>query len=304
MTDPRRIIGNESAFHRFLIGTREAAVVSDGPLLLTPPGEVFTTLAPELIDGALRAAFMDGGPMRIEQNVLLVDLDGALALFDNGMGTSQLFGSQAGRLLTSLAEAGVRPDEIDAMVLSHAHPDHCWGTTHDDGRPTFPNATIYMAQEELRFWEQCTDPEMEAVVEGVAKHLAPLRERIRFFRDGEEFLPGVRAMAAPGHTPGHTIFLISSGEERLCVLCDVTFHDPLSYAFPQAASAYDYDKALGARTRCETLACLADQRTRVISYHAPWPGIGHVARAGDAFRYVPAPIIRHEDERMTNSSAA
>jgi glyoxylase-like metal-dependent hydrolase (beta-lactamase superfamily II) len=295
MAEPGRIIGHEPAFHRFRIGDREAAVVSDGPLLLTPPSEVFTTLAPELIDGALHAAFLPGGPMRIEQNVLLVDLDGELALFDNGMGTSQLFGPQAGRLVRSLAEAGVRPDQVGAMVLSHAHPDHCWGTMRDDGTPTFPNATIHMAEDELRFWEQCTDPEMAAVVEGVTKHLAPLRDRIRFFRDGEEFLPGLRAVAAPGHTPGHTIFLISSGEERLCVLCDITFHDPLSYTFPASESAYDYDKAQGARTRIEKLAWLAESRMRLISYHAPWPGIGHVARAGEAFRYVPAPIIRPSD---------
>ena len=133
-------------------------MVSDGPLLLTPPDDVFTTLAPDQIEAALRDAFLPNGPMRIEQNVLLVDLDGELALFDNGMGTSQLFGPLAGRLLASLAEAGVRPEQIGAMVLSHAHPDHCWGTMRDDGKPAFPNATIYMAREELRFWENCTDP--------------------------------------------------------------------------------------------------------------------------------------------------
>ncbi len=270
-------------------------MVSDGPLLLTPPGEVFTALAPDQIESALYDVFLANGPMRIEQNVLLVDLGGELALFDNGMGTSQLFGPLAGRLLTSLAEAGVHPEQIGAMVLSHAHPDHCWGTVRDDGTPAFPNATIYMAREELQFWENCTDPEMKDVVDGVAKHLLPLRDRIRFFREGGEFLPGLQAVAAPGHTPGHTIFHISSGEERICVLCDVTFHDPLSYAFPESASAYDYDKVLGARTRSATLARLADARMRVISYHAPWPGIGHVARLGGAFRYVPEPIIRRLD---------
>ena len=295
MLEHSRISGHEPAFHCFNVGNRSAAVVSDGPLLLTPPDEVFTTLAPNLIEDALRDAFLPTGPMRIEQNILLLDLDGELALFDNGMGTSQLFGSEAGRLLRSLSEAGVRPDQISAMVLSHAHPDHCWGTMRDDGTPTFPNATIYMAEEELRFWESCTDPDMAAVVEGVQKHLAPLRDRMRFFRDNEEFLPGVRAIAAPGHTPGHTMFLISSAGEELCVLCDVTFHDPLSYAFPESESAYDYDKVRGVRTRTEKLTWLAQSRLRVISYHAPWPGLGHVARAGGAFRYVQEPIIRLSD---------
>src|SRR6478736_3417531 len=222
MPDRRRITGREPGFHRFRIGEHEAAVVTDGPLLLTPPGDVLHTLAPEQIADALLAAFLPSGPMRIEQNILLVNIDGALVLFDNGMGSSQLFGPHAGRLLESLADAGVAADEIDALVLSHAHPDHCWGTMRDDGTPTFPNATIYMAEKELAFWERCTDEDMKAVVEGVQKHLIPLRSRIRFFRDNQEFLPGVRAIAAPGHTPGHAIFLVSSGDEQLCVSCDVT----------------------------------------------------------------------------------
>lgn len=295
MPDRRRITGREPGFHRFRLGEREAAVVTDGPLLLTPPGDVFLTLAPEQIADALRAAFLPSGPMRIEQNILLVNIDGALVLFDNGMGSSQLFGSCAGRLLESLADAGVAADEIDALVLSHAHPDHCWGTMRDDGTPTFPNATIYMAEAELRFWETCTDPAMSEVVEGVAKHLAPLRDRIRFFTDGQEFLPGLRAIAAPGHTPGHTIFTIASGDEQLCVLCDIAFHDPLSFAYPAGHSAYDQDQVQGAQTRSRTLAWLADTRMRLISYHAPWPGIGHVARSGAAYRSVPEPMIRIED---------
>jgi glyoxylase-like metal-dependent hydrolase (beta-lactamase superfamily II) len=295
MPQRRRITGREPGFHRFRIGAHEAAVVSDGPLLLTPPGDVFLTLAPTLIEDALRSAFLPGGPMRIEQNVLLVNIDDALVLFDNGMGSSQLFGPLAGRLPESLADAGVAADEIEFLVLSHAHPDHCWGTMRDDGTPTFPNAAIYIAQEELLFWERCTDPTMTDVVEGVAKHLAPVRDRIRFFADGEEFLPGLRAISAPGHTPGHTIFTITSGGEQLCVLCDIAFHDPLSFAYPEGESAYDYDRELGAQTRSKTLAWLADTRMRLVSYHAPWPGIGHVARSGTGYRFVSEPMIRTEN---------
>jgi glyoxylase-like metal-dependent hydrolase (beta-lactamase superfamily II) len=295
MPERRRITGREPALHRFRIGEREAAIVSDGPLLLTPPGDVFLTLAPTQIEDALREAFVANGPMRIEQNVFLIDIDGELVLFDNGMGSSQLFGPYAGRLLGSLADAGVAADEIDILVLSHAHPDHCWGTMREDGTPTFPNAAIYMSEQELRFWESCTDADMGEVVKGVAKHLAPLRDRIRFFTDGDEFLPGLRAIAAPGHTPGHTIFTISSGDEHLCVLCDIAFHHPLSFSYPEGESAYDYDRTLGAQTRSRTLAWLAETRLRLVSYHAPWPGIGHVARSGAAYRFVPEPMIRIEE---------
>src|SRR5262249_49486982 len=173
MAEPGCISGREPAFHRFTIGDRQAAIVSDGPLHLTPPGEVFTTLAPDLIERALHDAFLTAGPMRIEQNVLLLDLDGELALFDNGMGASQLFGSEAGRLLRSLSEAGVHPDQIRAMVLSHAHPDHCWGTMRADGTPTFPNATISMAGAKHTFRERCADPDNAAVAERVPQELAP-----------------------------------------------------------------------------------------------------------------------------------
>ena len=295
MHDRRRITGRETGFHRFRIGEREAAVVTDGPLLLTPASGVFLELTPTQIENTLHAAFLPNEPMRIEQNILLVNIDGALVLFDNGMGSSQLFGPQAGRLLESLADAGVAADEIDVLVLSHAHPDHCWGTMRDDGTPTFPNATIYMAEQELRFWESCTDRVLSDVVVGFDKHLAPLRDRIRFFTDGQEFLPGLRAIAAPGHTPGHTIFTISSADEQLCVLCDIAFHDPLSFAYPEGHSAYDQDQVMGAQTRSRTLAWLAETRTRLVSYHAPWPGIGHVARSGAAYRFVPEPMIRSVD---------
>ena len=78
-------------------------------------------------------------------------------------------------------------------------------------------------------------------------------------------------------------------------MCDIAFHDPLSFSYPEGESAYDYDKALGAQTRSRTLAWLADSRMRLVSYHAPWPGIGHVARSGAAYRFVPEPTIRSVD---------
>jgi glyoxylase-like metal-dependent hydrolase (beta-lactamase superfamily II) len=286
MLQPCLISSHEPAFHRFVVGNRVAAVVSDGPLLLTPPGEVFTTLAPNLIEAALRDAFLPPGPMRIEQNVLLLDLDGELALFDNGMGTSQLFGPEAGRLLRSLSEAGVRPDEINAMVLSHAHPDHCWGTMRDDGTPNFPNATLYISQEEIDFWQSNPPGERrERSIAGVRKHLLPLRDRMRFMRDGEEFLPGVQAWLTPGHTPGHMAFLFAGG---WCLTGDVAFHDPLSYAFPEAHSAFDVDPQLGVVTRRLLLQRMANEKLRIIGYHHPWPGLGHVDGAGGKFRFVAA----------------
>ena len=184
------------------------------------------------MDAAMTAAGQRTDAVQVEQNCLLLEADGRRALFDNGLGSEKLYGPDSGKLLGSLAEAGVDPASIDAMVLTHAHSDHCWGTMGDNGTPNFPNATIYIAQAEMDFWQ--SDPpgeRRERSVAGVRRHLLPLRDRMRFIRDGEEFLPGVQAWHTPGHTPGHMAFLFAGG---WCLTGDVAFHDPLSYAFPEA----------------------------------------------------------------------
>jgi glyoxylase-like metal-dependent hydrolase (beta-lactamase superfamily II) len=272
--------------HRFQIGDMAATIVSDGPLVLPPAMELFSGPTPQAIEARLAAARLPLDSVHVEQNCLLLETGGRRVLFDNGMGTSKRFGPDSGQLPMSLREAGVDPASIDGLVLTHAHSDHCWGTMGDDGMPRFPNATIYMAQEELEFWE--SDPpgeRREISLAGVRRHLLPLRDRIRFVRDEEEFLPGVQALLTPGHTPGHLAFLFAGG---WCLTGDVAFHDPLSYEFPAAESAYDTDRRQGAATRLRFLERLADEHLQLIGYHTPWPGLGHVERASDSFRYVPA----------------
>jgi glyoxylase-like metal-dependent hydrolase (beta-lactamase superfamily II) len=202
------------------------------------------------------------------------------------MGSSKLYGPHSVQLLGSLAEAGIDPAAIDALVLTHAHSDHCWGTMRDDGVPNYPNATIYMAEAELAFWESNPPGERrERSLAGVRKHLLPLRDRIRLIRDGQEILPGVAAWATPGHTPGHMAYLFAGG---WCLTGDVAFHHPLSYAFPEAESAFDVDPQQGAVTRRRLLDRLVTDRLNIIGYHHPWPGLGQVERAGDVCRFVPA----------------
>lgn len=265
-------------FHRFRIGEMNATVVSDGPLTLGPPHKVFRGPPAKAIADALTATGQATDALHVAQNCLVVDTPAGRALFDTGLGDEKPYGPDSGKLLASLAEAGIAPESIDAVVLTHAHSDHCWGT------PAFRNARIIMAEAELAYWT--ADPPLEThrpSLEGFRRHILPLRDRIETVRDKQAFLPGVQAWATPGHTPGHLAFLFEGG---WCLTGDAAWHDPLSYAFPEAQAAYDTDRAQGVQTRLRVLDRLAADRLRVIGYHHPWPGLGWVERGAGGFRFV------------------
>lgn len=271
-------------FHRFRIGNLVATIVSDGPLTLPTASRIFAGPGKDALDAAVSATGQATDAVRVEQNCLLLEAGGKRVLFDNGLGSERLYGPDSGKLLASLAEAGVDPASIDGMVLTHAHSDHCWGTMGDDGTPNFPNATLYISNAEMDYWQSNPPGERrQRSIAGVRKHLLPLRDRMRFIRDGEEFLPGVQAWFTPGHTPGHMAFLFSGG---WCLTGDVAFHDPISYAFPEAESAFDVDPQLAVATRRRLLDRLVDERMQVIGYHHPWPGLGRVERAAGTFRFI------------------
>jgi glyoxylase-like metal-dependent hydrolase (beta-lactamase superfamily II) len=207
-----------------------------------------------------------------------------------------MFGPTTGKMLASMKAAGIDPKDIDAVVATHAHCDHVWGIQGDDGKPNFPNAQIYISQADFDFWTDeaklaMKDPAyMKPFVEGARKNLLPNRDRLVFFKDGQEFLPGIQAMSAPGHTVGHTIFMITSDGKTLAAIGDLTHHQVLLVEKPRIEFAYDTDSKQSANTRVRVLDMLAANRIPLIAYHFPWPGIGHVAKHGDGFRYHPSPM--------------
>lgn len=279
-------------FYRFRLGSAEITVVSDGPFALENPNALFLGAEEGGIDALLSDNFLPTDKLMLQQNVLVVDQGGKRVLFDAGMGSFNLFGPSTGRLDRSLAHAGISAWEIDAVVCSHPHPDHVGGLIGDGGAATFPNAEIYIDQADFAFW---TDDArhgagLRTLVEVARRSLLPIRERIVFFKDGEEFLPGIQALAAPGHTVGHSCFLITSGKETLCFGADLAHHHILMLEQPRLEFAFDTDPKQAVASRIRILDLLARDRIALAGYHFPWPGIGHVARAGQGFRYVPQPM--------------
>jgi glyoxylase-like metal-dependent hydrolase (beta-lactamase superfamily II) len=287
-------LGTQPAyFHRFNLGSAEVTVVSDGPLPLGDPSGTFIGVPKEEVKKMLSDNFLSPDNVVLEQNSPIVNMGDRLVLFDTGMGTSKQFGPTTGRQQKSMAEAGIKPEDIDAVVLSHAHIDHIGGIVDANDKPLFPNAQFYIAQSDFDYWtdEGKLGSPLKDFVVHARKNLLPVRDRLVFFKDGQEFLPGVQAMAAPGHTVGHHIFMITSEGKSFAFLGDLTHHQILLLEKPLMEFSYDTDPKQSAQTRVKMLNMLAANKIAVMSYHFPWPGYGHVVKNGDGFRYLAEPMV-------------
>ena len=279
-------------FYRFKLGSAEATIVSDGALPLGDPHANFLGLTPEEMDQQLRDNFLPNDNAVLEQNALVLNTGDKLVLFDTGLGTLDLFGPTTGKLMNSLQQAGINPEDIDAVVMSHAHIDHCGGCMADDGTRHFPNAEYFITEADYKFWtdETKVPEQFKVFLETAQKNLTPNLDRLHFFKDGEEILPGIQAIYTPGHTVGHTVFMIDQGGQQLCFIGDLAHHPVLLLEKPLTEFKYDTDPKQSAQSRVKMLGRLADERVALLAYHFAWPGIGHVARQGDGFRYFPQPL--------------
>src|SRR5882757_6865844 len=286
-------LGTQSPyFHRFILGDAEVTVVSDGPLPLGDPKGTFTGVPDDELRKMLSDNFLSPTNIVLEQNSPVVNMGDRLVLFDTGMGTAKDFGPTTGRQQKSMAEAGIKPEDIDAVVFSHAHVDHIGGVVDESGKLLFPNAQFYITQSDFDFWtdEGKIGSPLKDFVVHARKNLLPIRDRLVFIKDGQEFLPGVQAIGAPGHTVGHTIFMVSSQGKSFAFLGDLSHHAILLLEKPRMEFSYDTDPKQAANTRVKLLDMLAANKIPVMSYHFAWPGYGHVVKSGEGFHYIAEPM--------------
>jgi glyoxylase-like metal-dependent hydrolase (beta-lactamase superfamily II) len=276
------------AYYRFKIGNIEATIVSDGLMVIGAPEKMFLgPSAPEL-GQMMTEHFLPADNIVLDQNALVINTGDKLALFESGMSSVKRT-NEMGLMTRNLRAAGIDPKDIDYIIPSHGHIDHIGGILAEDGSPNYPNAQIYISQADFDYWtnERLRGTPQEGSMLAARKNLLPFRDRILFYSDGKEVIPAVQAVLTPGHTVGHTCFVISSGGNSLYFAGDLVHH-ALSVEKPRMVDVFDGDRALAAETRVKHMGRLADDRMTAIVYHLPWPGLGHFTRRGDGFHFEPA----------------
>jgi glyoxylase-like metal-dependent hydrolase (beta-lactamase superfamily II) len=234
-----------------------------------------------------------GQPLPLDVNSFLIRHDGKLILSDAGTGQAlQPVQKNLGKLPANLRVAGAPPEAIDIIMLTHLHSDHSMGLIDEQGRPVFPQAEILIHEVEAAFWldRKLQPNDTDRIVANSNKQravLAPYRDRIRRIKDGP-VLPGITATMRPGHTPGHTNWLIESGGERLLIWGDIVHLAAVQLARPEARLIYDVDTDLAAATRAKVLEWAASEKITVAGAHIRYPGFGKVTKTGNRFAITPA----------------
>ena len=290
---PARAQGSASeprgaAHHRLSLGSREIIVLSDGHLVVPT-----SILAENVAQAEVKSFLADRalGPDRVHFhiNVALVKTGSDYVLIDAGSGGT--WEPAAGKLADSLEAAGIKPEQIGKVVLTHAHPDHIWGLVDElDDSLRFPRAEYLVSAREFDFWTSGEGTNLKGPVEGIAagarRVFKAIEARTTRIKPGDEVAPGIAVIDTAGHTPGHISLLIASGSDTLLITADAVQNAHVSFAHPDWQPRADMDGVRAAKSRRQVLDMATSDKLRVLSYHIPFPGLGRVERKGSAFAWV------------------
>jgi glyoxylase-like metal-dependent hydrolase (beta-lactamase superfamily II) len=314
-THKERTIMNTEVYN-FKVGAFECLAICDGTLTYAPP--IFPPPATLLFGNAPREHLektLRQHNIQLEHwvewvssyNCLLVNTGEHRVLVDTGAAGAGGLAPNTGRLIQNLKAAGIAPEDIDMVIITHGHPDHIGGIALDDGKLAFPNARYAMWKDEWDFLisketaSEGATPDEEASEEAEAKlggelenallgiirkNLLPIKDRLDLIEGEREILPGILAIAASGHTPGHMALAISSGGEQLLCISDTALH-PIQLEQPEWCAVFDVTPDQTVATRRRILNRAATEKALVIAFHFPFPGLGHIVQKGEEWKWQP-----------------
>ena len=274
--------------YRVALGGFEVTTIWDGAIQLDGPHPIFgQDQFEEDVQDLAAANLLPTDRMEISFTPVIVNTGSELVMFDSGNGAGRR--PNAGHLRATLGAAGYSPEQIDVIVVTHCHPDHIGGLM-EDGTPAFPNARYVIGETEYDFW---SPPEMAEgntarVGKLVQSNVVPLADKFTFIKPDGEVVPGIHAVDAHGHTPGHMAYHIESDGRRLLLWADAINHYVASLQRPDWHVRFDMDKQGAAAARKRILDMVSAEKIPATGYHMPFPAIGYVETSGDSYRWVPA----------------
>ena len=271
--------------HRMKLGSFEVTTLLDG--FINVPTTVLQG-DPAVVNKLLADAGHPGGPMRFPVNTFLVNTGEKLVMIDAG--GAKMLGPTAGRLGECLAAAGIQPGQVDEVYITHMHGDHLHGTVTPEGARMFPNAILRIAKPDVDFW---ANPDVKARAPEAEKGrfvaaeraVAAYGDRLRPFALGEELVPGIRSVPAAGHTPGHSVYLVQSGGERLLLLGDLLHVGAVQFPRPDITVGFDWNRDMARDARRRIFDMAAKENMMIGAVHLAFPGIGRVRASGEGYSY-------------------
>lgn len=276
-------------FYHTMIGDIEVTALSDGTISL-PIEKLLTNTTPAAVNKQLARHFLKS-PVETSVNGFLLNTGSKLILIDTGTGGS--FGPTNGRLLDNLKAAGYQPEQVDEIYLTHMHGDHVGGLSKD-GNAVFPNAIVRASQHEADYWLSVANlkkasEDAKAYFQTARAALEPYI-KVRHFKpfDGNvELVPGIRAVAAPGHTPGHTIYMVESKGQKLMLWGDLMHSAAVQFEHPEVTIQFDSDSKTAAIERKKAYADAAKSGDMIGAAHLAYPGLGHLRAEGKGYVFEP-----------------
>ena len=278
------------SFYRYKIGDFEVTALNEGSVRnATPQNMAVNKTLPE-IQKALGDAFLPTDHVINQFNILVVNTGRNLVLIDSGFGDNGP--PTVGNLANNLTAAGIDPKNIDTILVSHFHGDHISGIRAKAGAANFANAEIMVPAGEWKHWTDAGEEakaaqNWKAGFANVKRVFDPIAKDLKQFELGKELVPGISSVDARGHSPGHTAFLVSSGNGKLLVTSDTVNHQIL-IRNPEWALWADMDAAMAAASRKRLLDMAAADKIQIAAYHLPFPSTGFISKQGSGYEFHPA----------------